>query len=205
MIDLHTHSIFSDGVLIPSELARRAQVLGVEAIGITDHADASNLDFIIPRIAQVAHDLNGSQSVKVIPGIELTHVPPELIEYMTSAGKTLEYFDLPLQHVNSQLLTAMNRLTDRSAIERLIETVARLCASSTDPLMPVIVCPMPGRASDVPEVVILPLSELSAGSPRSRRLCRAVPSILLGEIKMLATPRFIPPCACISASPDVSS
>ncbi|MGZ3608297.1 MAG: histidinol phosphate phosphatase domain-containing protein, partial [Syntrophales bacterium] len=26
MIDLHTHSIFSDGELIPSELARRAKV-----------------------------------------------------------------------------------------------------------------------------------------------------------------------------------
>lgn len=27
-IDLHTHSIFSDGELLPSELARRADVLG---------------------------------------------------------------------------------------------------------------------------------------------------------------------------------
>ena len=43
-IDLHTHSIFSDGELLPSEIARRAQVLDHEAVAITDHVDASNID-----------------------------------------------------------------------------------------------------------------------------------------------------------------
>ena len=38
-IDLHMHSLFSDGELLPSELARRALVLGHEAIAITDHVD----------------------------------------------------------------------------------------------------------------------------------------------------------------------
>ena len=37
MIDLHTHSFFSDGVLSPSELIRRAVVKGYKAIAITDH------------------------------------------------------------------------------------------------------------------------------------------------------------------------
>ena len=50
MIDLHTHSLFSDGVLVPSELVRRAVMKNYEAIAITDHADASNLDFILPRV-----------------------------------------------------------------------------------------------------------------------------------------------------------
>jgi putative hydrolase len=80
MIDLHTHTFFSDGELIPSELIRRFEILGYSAVAITDHADSSNLDFIIPRIIKVAAALNSSQSVKVIPGIELTHVPPQLIE-----------------------------------------------------------------------------------------------------------------------------
>ncbi|MFC1862719.1 histidinol phosphate phosphatase domain-containing protein [Thermodesulfobacteriota bacterium] len=79
MIDLHTHSLFSDGELIPSELIRRFEVLGYSAVAITDHADPSNLDHIIPRIVKVAEALNSAQSVKVIPGIELTHVPPGLI------------------------------------------------------------------------------------------------------------------------------
>jgi len=79
VIDLHTHSIFSDGVLVPSELVRRAEVLGIKAIGITDHADASNLDFIIPRIVTVAERLNRVNHIKTVPGIELTHVPPSQI------------------------------------------------------------------------------------------------------------------------------
>ncbi|MDY6905626.1 MAG: histidinol phosphate phosphatase domain-containing protein [Thermodesulfobacteriota bacterium] len=79
MIDLHTHSIFSDGVLIPSELARRAEVAGVKAIAITDHGDNSNIDFIIPRIVEIAAELNQVLQIKVIPGIEITHVHPSLI------------------------------------------------------------------------------------------------------------------------------
>ncbi len=89
MIDLHTHSIFSDGVLVPSELVRRAEVLGVEAIAITDHADASNLDFIIPRIVAVAEALNDVKHIKVIPGIELTHVPPSHIPSLADEARSL--------------------------------------------------------------------------------------------------------------------
>lgn len=79
MIDLHMHTVFSDGELIPAELARRAQFAGLKAIAITDHGDHSNIDFIIPRIASVAKELNSVSDFKVIPGIELTHVPPSLI------------------------------------------------------------------------------------------------------------------------------
>ncbi|HVO66899.1 MAG TPA: histidinol phosphate phosphatase domain-containing protein [Syntrophales bacterium] len=79
MIDLHTHSILSDGELIPSELARRAKVAGYRVIAITDHGDQSNLDFIIPRLVKVCQKLQEAGSIQAIPGIELTHVPPEYI------------------------------------------------------------------------------------------------------------------------------
>lgn len=79
MIDLHSHTIFSDGVLIPAELARRAEHRGLSVIGITDHGDLSNIDFIIPRLVAVAEGLNPLLSIKIIPGIEITHVPPSLI------------------------------------------------------------------------------------------------------------------------------
>lgn len=75
MIDLHAHTFFSDGVLIPSELARRAESAGLAGIAITDHGDSSNIDFIVPRIISLACDLNRFMKIKVIPGIELTHVP----------------------------------------------------------------------------------------------------------------------------------
>ena len=77
MIDLHTHTILSDGTLLPSELVRRAEVIGYEAIGITDHCDWSNIDFVIPRIVKVSESLNKQWKIKVVPGVELTHVPLE--------------------------------------------------------------------------------------------------------------------------------
>ena len=80
MIDLHTHTILSDGALLPSELARRAEVKGYEAIAITDHCDRSNIDFVIPHIVEVAKHLNKYWKIKVIPGVELTHLPLQDIE-----------------------------------------------------------------------------------------------------------------------------
>ncbi len=89
MIDLHTHSIFSDGALIPSELVRRAEFAGLKAIGITDHGDLSNLDLVIPRIVAIAEELNTVVKIKVIPGIEITHVPPSLIANNARKARSL--------------------------------------------------------------------------------------------------------------------
>lgn len=88
MIDLHTHSLLSDGELLPSELARRAEVIGCKAIAITDHSDASNLDFVIERITNVCKELKGS-GIPVVPGVELTHIPPGQIERMVKKARAL--------------------------------------------------------------------------------------------------------------------
>ncbi|MBU1138916.1 MAG: histidinol phosphate phosphatase domain-containing protein [Proteobacteria bacterium] len=89
MIDLHTHTFFSDGALVPAEHLRRVEVLGYQAVAITDHADSSNLDFIIPRIVRAAKDLNPHSSTRLLPGIELTHVPPALIASLTRQAREL--------------------------------------------------------------------------------------------------------------------
>jgi histidinol phosphatase-like PHP family hydrolase len=89
MIDLHTHSLFSDGELLPSELVRRASVIGCQAVAITDHADSSNLDWVIPRMVQVCRDLKAHWQVRAIPGVELTHIPPDLISPLTVRARTL--------------------------------------------------------------------------------------------------------------------
>ncbi len=80
MIDLHTHTLLSDGELLPIELARRAQEKGYKVIGITDHVDSSNVDFVIPRIITACKDINKNWKIKAIPGVEITHMPLELIK-----------------------------------------------------------------------------------------------------------------------------
>jgi histidinol phosphatase-like PHP family hydrolase len=89
MIDLHTHSLFSDGELVPAEHLRRVENLGYEAIAITDHADSSSLDFIIPRIIQAAEDLNQHSSTRLIAGIELTHIPPAMFSELVARARDL--------------------------------------------------------------------------------------------------------------------
>ena len=93
MIDLHTHSILSDGELIPSELVRRAQVNGCSAIAIADHVDHSNIEAVLSGLVNVSKKLNKCWDIFVIPGVEITHAPlevvPELVEYARKKGAEL--------------------------------------------------------------------------------------------------------------------
>ena len=70
-IDLHTHTFFSDGALLPSELLRRASVKGYVAIGLTDHGDASNLEELLNRLQKFAQQQQGDFDVQLLVGVEL--------------------------------------------------------------------------------------------------------------------------------------
>jgi histidinol phosphatase-like PHP family hydrolase len=87
-IDLHTHSIFSDGELLPSEIARRAQVLNHEAVAITDHVDASNIDSV-GKIINTVKDIHENWDISVIPGAEITHAPVEVINKLAVQARKL--------------------------------------------------------------------------------------------------------------------
>ena len=77
MYNLHCHSLISDGVLLPSEIARRYEEKGYKAIAITDHADYSNIDFVVSSVLEFTKHWPASARIKVLPGIELTHLPLE--------------------------------------------------------------------------------------------------------------------------------
>ncbi len=78
MIDLHVHSVFSDGELIPSEIVRRMAQLGNEGVAITDHADFSNIRWIMGNLRRLM-DFRDDYELPVLFGVEITHVPPKLI------------------------------------------------------------------------------------------------------------------------------
>lgn len=87
MIDLHTHTLFSDGELLPSELVRRAEVKGYTAIAITDHVDSSNIDFVLPRIIKVCKALNRYWKIRAIAGVEITHAPVQEIKPLVKLAR----------------------------------------------------------------------------------------------------------------------
>lgn len=89
MIDLHTHTLLSDGELLPFELVRRAAAAGYGAIAITDHADPSNIDFVLPRVVKAIRKLKEFVAIEVIPGVEITHSPPKLIPDLVKEARSL--------------------------------------------------------------------------------------------------------------------
>jgi len=80
VIDLHTHTFLSDGVLTPEELVRRCEVAGYRMLVASDHVGLSNVAFVAESLARMCESLEGVNPFPVIAGVELTHVRPELAE-----------------------------------------------------------------------------------------------------------------------------
>jgi histidinol phosphatase-like PHP family hydrolase len=90
MIDLHTHTTFSDGHFNPAEHIRRAEVAGYHVVAMTDHADASMLEIVIPNIRKIVDENNKyNDNIKAVCGIELTHVLPETIAGLVKRSRDL--------------------------------------------------------------------------------------------------------------------
>ena len=111
MIDLHTHSTFSDGTLTPTQLVREAQRLGLSAIALTDHNTVEGLPEFLAA---------GSVSpVQVIPGVEFSteyegielHILALFVkeEQYGPITALLEDFRLRKEKSNAELVAALNR------------------------------------------------------------------------------------------------
>jgi putative hydrolase len=75
LYDFHTHSFFSDGVLLPSELIRRAHAKGYGVIAVTDHAGPGNVEEVVDALRRECEVVNRYWSITALPGVELTHIP----------------------------------------------------------------------------------------------------------------------------------
>ena len=76
MIDLHTHTHFSDGTYSPAELIAEAERVGLSAIALCDHNTVRGLDEFLAA-AQ-------GRSVEAIPAVEFS------TDYLTDGGKIKE-------------------------------------------------------------------------------------------------------------------
>jgi histidinol phosphatase-like PHP family hydrolase len=88
MYDLHTHSILSDGEMLPIELIRRMAVTGYTTVAITDHVDTSNTASVLSTLYQVRESAQ-LFGVKLLCGVEITHVPPPQIADLAKRAKDL--------------------------------------------------------------------------------------------------------------------
>ena len=95
MIDLHTHSIASDGTLTPSELVHAAARAGVRTLALTDH----------DSVAGIGEALSAADAlgVQLVAGIELS---------VTWSNRTLHLVGLNLAVDNPALIQALNEVVD---------------------------------------------------------------------------------------------
>ena len=107
-VDLHTHTLASDGALSPADLVARAAVRGVNILAVTDHDTCSGLN----EAAKAADEL----SIMLINGIELSTV-------WKGIGIHIVGLDMDPLHVS--MLAATEHQT-RSRNQRAIEIGEKL-------------------------------------------------------------------------------
>lgn len=91
MIDLHTHTLLSDGELLPLELARRAKVKGYSILGISDHVDITTMETVAASILKLGRYAELHEGIRIVAGAELTHCPAKQIGELTVMARKLGF------------------------------------------------------------------------------------------------------------------
>lgn len=112
-------------------IVREAQFLAnngkKELILVSQEATLYGYD--LPGRPSILDLLKALEKVEGVEWIRLMYLYPaqmsaELIDYMVADNtKTLNYFDLPLQHINTEVLSNMRRQVTRDEIERMLTTI----------------------------------------------------------------------------------
>ena len=111
MIDLHVHSVYSDGTDTPAELIRLAEARGLKAMALTDHDTVGG---ILPLLEAAS-----SSPVEAVPGIELSaecnhgtmHILGYFIDPTCSALlKKIEKVQSGREVRNMEILKKLNKL-----------------------------------------------------------------------------------------------
>jgi len=109
LIDLHTHTNFSDGSLSPEELIDKAIISNVKVLSITDHDEIG----AIPIGLKYSQDLD----LQLVPGVELS------IDYELKGQAHLHLVGLFIDHNNEDLQNKLRFLKEARAsrIFRMVE------------------------------------------------------------------------------------
>ena len=90
--DFHTHTLLSDGALIPAEHIRRLIVQGLDCIAITDHVDSATIDHVLNSLDKIRYDFD--KFITFLPGVEITHVLPSQIPILAKKAKQRNFLVL---------------------------------------------------------------------------------------------------------------
>jgi 3',5'-nucleoside bisphosphate phosphatase len=114
MIDLHTHTNFSDGTDSPAQLINKALAAGISVIGLTDHDSVSGWQ---------------EATAALRPGISL--VPGAEISCQTSDGISVHILGLLFDSQNIELMKTMEE-TRENRHGRMAKIIARINEAGID-------------------------------------------------------------------------
>jgi predicted metal-dependent phosphoesterase TrpH len=109
-VDLHTHSLHSDGTDTPTRIVEAAAAAGLTAVALTDHDTLGG-------IAEASAAAAGA-GIRLVPGVELS------VDWPTGTMHMLAYFLAPVQGPLQDRLGALRRGRE----ERNVRIVDRLAA-----------------------------------------------------------------------------
>lgn len=58
----------------------------IKALAITDHVDASNIE-VASKISEAVNDIRDNWDINIIPGVEITHTPIEVIDKLANKAR----------------------------------------------------------------------------------------------------------------------
>ena len=85
--DFHTHTVLTDGELLPIESIRRAKVLGYRAIAMTEHLGAEDPKPLMDRLRRECEMGSEGFGIRALWGVEITHVPPRFIPRVAESAR----------------------------------------------------------------------------------------------------------------------
>lgn len=111
-VDLHTHSLYSDGTFTPDQIVKYANEKGLRAIALTDHDTLSGINE-----AKTAGEKYG---VEIIPGIEVSteydeteiHIVGLFVNENAEFNNALKELRESREKRNIQMVEKLNRETD---------------------------------------------------------------------------------------------
>jgi len=112
-VDLHTHSVFSDGTCTPEELIHSALKKGVQLFALTDHDTTDGT----ARAATLAHERN----MRFVPGVEISTCEHDHLHFTG--------YNIDVNNTQFQAFLAHNREARQGRIKKVI---AQLQAAGVD-------------------------------------------------------------------------
>ncbi|MEA3489681.1 MAG: PHP domain-containing protein [Candidatus Omnitrophota bacterium] len=113
-VDLHVHTIYSDGMFSPGEVVKRAVEMGLRAVAITDH---DCVEGILPSIEAAK-----GTGLEIVPGVEIS---------AAKGGSEIHILGYFIDWKDPFLVVIFRRMRE-NRVERMRSMVSLLCGQGID-------------------------------------------------------------------------